>query len=114
MKTITVTFIVAATILCTLPTYSKAEGLPVSKYLEDPEHKNEIFGFYLNALFSGINLANERAKPHLFCFEQGNAESPYEMIDRRIAKLKREKRLNNDATVDEIIMDILIKEHPCN
>ncbi len=113
MKIIIGTLVVAITLFGANFSNSGAEGLPVAKYLEDPEHKNEIVGFYLNAVFSGISLANERANPRLFCMSQGNTESPYEMIDRRIAQLKQDKRLKDDSTVEEIIMDILIKEYPC-
>jgi len=113
MKTIILTLVAGFLLLASLPSESTAEGLPVSKYLEDPEHNNEIVGFYLDAVFSGITLANEHANPRIFCMDQGNAESPYEMIDKRIAQLKQEKRLNDGSTVDEIIMDILIKKYPC-
>ena len=113
MKTISLTLLAAFLLLASLPSDSTAEGLPVSKYLEDPEHNNEIVGFYLDAVFSGITLANKHANPRIFCMVQGNAESPYEMIDKRIAQLKQEKRLNEDLTVDEIIMDILIRKYPC-
>jgi hypothetical protein len=113
MKTIILTLVTAFLLLGSLPSESTADGLPVSKYLEDPEHKNEIVGFYLNALFSGITLANEHANPRIFCMTQENTESPYEMIDKRIAQLKQEKRLNDNSTADEIIMDILIKRYPC-
>src|SRR6185369_5182968 len=113
MKTSIVTLVAAFLLIGALPNESTAEGLPVSRYLEDPEHKNEIVGFYLDAVFSGITLANEHANPRIFCITQGNTESPYEMIDKRIAQLKQEKLLNDDSTVDEIIMDILIKKYPC-
>ena len=113
MKTIIITLVAAFSLLCYLPSEAAAEGLPVSKYLEDPEHKNEIVSFYLNAIFSGITLANEHANPRIFCMDEGNTESPYEMIDKRIAQLKQEKRLKDDSTVDEMIMDILVKKYPC-
>lgn len=93
--------------------FSAAEGLPVSKYLEDPEHKNEIIGFYLEAVFTGIKLANDRITPPLFCMDQENSDSAFTSIDRRIAKLQKEKRLSPEATVDSIMIDILIEEHPC-
>lgn len=94
--------------------FSSAEGLPVSKYLEDPEHKNEILGFYLDAVFTGINLANERIDPPLFCMDQKISESAFTIIDKRIMKLQKEKRLSQGMTVDSIMMDILIDEYPCN
>jgi hypothetical protein len=93
--------------------FSSAEGLPVSKYLEDPEHKNEILGFYLDAVFTGINLANERIDPPLFCMNQDSQESAFDIIDKRLTKLQKEKRLSKDATIDSIMMDILIEEYPC-
>lgn len=93
--------------------FSSAEGLPVSKYLEDPEHKNEILGFYLDAVFTGINLANERIDPPLFCMNQDSQESAFDIIDKRLMKLQKEKRLSKDATIDSIMMDILIEEYPC-
>jgi len=113
MRTVIVTLVAAFALIGALPSESTAAGLPVSKYLEDPEHKNEIIGFYLDAIFSGITLANGRANPPIFCMNQDNTTSPYDMIDRRITQLKQEKRLKDDSTVDEIIMDILIKEYPC-
>jgi hypothetical protein len=113
MKTIIVSLVAAFSFFCALPSYSTGEGLPVSKYLEDSEHKNDILGFYLNAVFSGITLANERANPRIFCMSQENTESTYELIDSRIAQLMQEKRIKDDSTVDEIIMDILIKKYPC-
>lgn len=113
MKIIILTLTAALFLAGFLSHESAAEGLSVSKYLEDPEHKNEIIGFYLNAVFSGITIANEHANPRIFCMDQENADSPYELIDKRIAQLKQEKRLNDVSTVDEIIMDILIKKYPC-
>lgn len=92
---------------------SQADGLPVSKYLEDPEHKDEIIGFYLDAVFTGINLANERISPPLFCMNRQSPESAFAAIDKRILKLKNEKLLSPDKTVDSIMMDILIEEYPC-
>ena len=44
--------------------------------------------------------------------DQGDNEPRYEMIGKRIAQLKQEKKLNDDSTVDEIIMDILIRNIP--
>ncbi len=93
--------------------FSAAEGLPISKYLEDPEHKNEILGFYLDAVFTGINLANERLDPPLFCLDQMRSESAFTIIDKRVMKLKKEKRLSPEMTVDSIMMDILMEEYPC-
>lgn len=90
-----------------------AEGLPVAKYLEDPEHKNDILGFYLEAVFSGINLVNQRIDPPLFCFRESGQESAYAIIDKRIKKLQNEKKLSPDMTIDSIMMDILIEEYPC-
>lgn len=90
-----------------------AEGLPVSKYLEDPEHKNDIMGFYLDAIFKGINLANGRSRPPLFCFKESEQESAFSKIDARISNLKKEGHLSADMTVDSIMMDILIEEYPC-
>lgn len=90
-----------------------AEGLPISKYMEDPEHKNDIVGFYLNAVFSGINLANERISPPLFCMNENGQESAFNKIDNRINKLKKEGRLSAEMTVDSIMLDILIEEYPC-
>ena len=92
---------------------SSAEGLPVSKYLEDPDHKNEILGFYLDAVFTGINLVNERIKPPLFCIDLKSSDSAFTIIDKRIAKLQKEKRLSPDMTVDSIMIDILFEEYPC-
>lgn len=92
---------------------SWAEGLPVSKYLEDPEHKNEIFGFYLDAVSTGINIANGRIKPPLFCLNKDASLFAYDIIDKRIKKLQQEKRLVPDMTVDSIIIDLLIEEYPC-
>ena len=113
MRLIIVTLAAAFLFSCTLPSYSTAEGLPISKYLEDPEHKNDILGFYLNAVFSGITLANERANPRIFCMSQESTESPYELIDNRITQLKKENRIKDDSTVDQLIMDILIQKYPC-
>lgn len=113
MKTMIIALAAAFSLFGPLPSGSAAEGLPVSKYLEDPDHKNEIVGFYLDAVFSGITLANMYANPRIFCMAQSNSESPYELIDKRIAKLKQENKLNDDSTVDEIIMDILIDKYPC-
>lgn len=99
-------------IIAGIPEYAAADGLPVAKYLEDREHKNEIFSFYLNSVFTGINLANNRMKSRLFCME--NAEvSAFEMIDRKINKLRQEKLLNGDMTVDDIMLDVLLEEYPC-
>ena len=102
-----------ASLLLTVSSHTSAEGLPVTKYLEDPEHKNEVILFYLNTLFSGINLANSRLKRPLFCMSDANPESAFEMIDKRIKKLQKEKNLTEDKTVDSIIMDVLIDEFPC-
>jgi hypothetical protein len=109
---------VSAAILVSLFTvlsdgFTSAEGLPVSKYLEDPEHKNEILGFYLDAVFTGINLANERIKPPLFCMDQKKSESAFSAIDKRILQLQKKKQFSPDMTVDSIMMDILIEEYPC-
>jgi len=106
--------VILASLFIMLPAgFSSAEGLPVSKYLEDPEHKNEILGFYLDAVFTGINLVNERIKPPLFCINQNNSESAFTAIDKRIQKLQKEKRLSPEMTVDSIMMDVLIEEYPC-
>src|SRR6185369_11600291 len=113
MRTVIVTLVTTFSLFGALPSESIAAGLPVSKYLEDPEHKNEIIGFYLDAVFSGITIANERVNPPIFCMDLENTVSPYEMIDKRIAQLKQEKRLKDNLTVDEIIMDLLIREYPC-
>ena len=91
---------------------ASANGLPVGKYLEDPTHKDEIISFYLNSVFTGINLVNNRLEKKIFCM--GSAEySAFEMIDRKISKLRTNKRLSDDMTVDEIMLDILIEEYPC-
>ena len=93
--------------------FSSAEGLPVSKYLEDPEHKDEILGFYLDAVFTGINLANQRMESPLFCVNQKKHDSAFTVIDKRIMKLQKENQVTPDMTVDSIMMDILIEEYPC-
>jgi len=100
-------------LLFTGSSYSSAEGLPVSKYLEDPEHKNEVILFYLSTLYSGINLANSRIKPPLFCMAGAEPDSAFTAIDNRIMKLQNEKKLTGETTVDSIMMDILIDEYPC-
>lgn len=107
------TVIIASLFIALTACFSSAEGLPVSKYLEDPEHKNEILGFYLNAVFTGINLVNERIKTPLFCIDRNSSESAFTAIDKRIQKLQKEKRLSADMTVDSIMMDVLIEEYPC-
>jgi hypothetical protein len=105
---------VTLALLCSAGTADlQAEGLPVARYLEDPEHKNDIFGFYLNAVFSGFNLVNERIEPPLFCMTQETPEPAYSLIDRRIKKMQAEKRLREDTTVDSIMLDILMEEYPC-
>jgi len=101
------------TILLTVSSYSSAEGLPVAKYLEDPEHKNEVLIFYLSTLYTGINLANSRANPPLFCVAGAEADSAFAVIDKRIMKLQKENKLTEETTVDSIMMDILIDEYPC-
>jgi hypothetical protein len=94
---------------------SNGEGLPISKYMEDPEHTNDIIGYYLNAFMSGITLANEKAMPKLFCVPEAvAAQGIYVMIDRRIANLQKQKKISNDMSVDSIIMDMLVEEFPCN
>ena len=94
---------------------AKSEGLPVSKYMEDPEHANEIIGYYLNALMSGFTLANEKAMPKLFCVPGGAAElGIYGLIDRRIAKLQKQKKFSSDLSVDALIIDMLVEEFTCN
>lgn len=91
------------------------EGLPVSKYLEDGNHTDDIIGYYLNAFMSGITLANEKAAPKLFCVPGAAAEQGiYVMIDRRIAKLQKLKKLSSDMSIDSIIMDMLVEDYPCN
>jgi len=90
-----------------------AQGLPLERYVADPEHKDEIIGFYLNALLSGMSQANARSRPPLFCLNDGGAAAAYEMLDRRIARLQQEKKLSPDMTVDTIVMDMLIDEFPC-
>lgn len=112
MKTVSLTILVSLFTLLSAGS-PQAEGLPVSKYLEDPEHKDEIIGFYLDAVFRGINLVNARITPPLFCMEQQSPESAFAAIDKRIMKLKKEKSLSPDKTVDSIMMDILIEEYPC-
>jgi hypothetical protein len=100
-------------LLSTITTNSFADGLPVARYLEDPEHKNEVMLFYLSTIFTGINLVNNRIKPPLFCMSSENPSSAFELIDNRIKKLQKEKKLNDDMTVDSIMMDLLVDEFPC-
>ncbi|NVN98508.1 MAG: hypothetical protein HXX17_04220 [Geobacteraceae bacterium] len=108
-----IALIVVSTLIALSHQVVSAEGLPVSKYLEDPEHKNDILGFYLDAIFKGISLANERSKPPLFCFKESGQESAFSKIDARISRLKKEGHLSAEMTVDSIMMDILIEEYPC-
>ena len=112
MKKVTLTILASLSITLSA-VFSSAEGLPVSKYLEDPEHKNEILGFYLDAVFTGINLVNERIKPPLFCLNQNGSESAFGIIDKKIKKLQQEKRLLPDMTVDSIMIDLLLEEYSC-
>ena len=94
---------------------ANGEGLPVSKYMEDSEHASDIIGYYINALMSGITLANEKAVPKLFCVsDAAAAQGIYAMIDKRIAKLKKQKRFSSDMSVDTIVMEMLMEEFPCN
>lgn len=95
------------------PLRASAEGLAVARYLEDPEHQNEFILFYLNTLYAGINLANERMSKPLFCMREDSANSAFMLIDKRIDKLQREKKLTEKTTVDTIVMDLLIEEFPC-
>jgi hypothetical protein len=113
MKKTASILVLSLALLIASNTVVAADGLPVAKYLEDPEHKNDIFGFYLNAVFSGITLANNRLKQPLFCMDQTNPEPAFEKIDKRISKLQKDKRLTADLTVDSIMIDILIEEYPC-
>lgn len=92
---------------------SLAEGLPVTKYLEDPEHKDEVILFYLSNVFAGINLANSRLATPLFCMGGAGPDSAFTMIDKRIKKMQLEKKLTEESTIDSIMMDILIDEYPC-
>jgi hypothetical protein len=96
-----------------LPVHRKQKDCRFQNTYEDPEHKDEIIGFYLDAVFTGINLVNARITPPLFCMEQQSPESAFAAIDKRIMKLKKEKSLSPDKTVDSIMMDILIEEYPC-
>lgn len=94
-------------------TDSLAEGLPVAKYLEDPDHKNEVILFYLSNVFTGITLANSRMATPLFCMRGAGQDSAVTLIDSRIKKMQLEKKLTEESTVDAIMMDILIDEYPC-
>lgn len=105
--------LLAATLLLTTVSHSSATGLPVGKYLEDPEHKNEVILFYLSNVFAGINLANSRMKPPLFCMSGANPDEAFNLIDNRIKKMQAEKKLTENTTIDAIMMDILIDEYPC-
>jgi len=90
-----------------------AQGLPLGRYLADPEHKDDIVGFYLNTLLSGISLANERTDPRLFCLDTERAAHAYELLDNRIARLTKEKKLAEEMPLDVIVMDMLMDEFPC-
>jgi hypothetical protein len=51
-------------------------------------------------------------KSRLFFME--NAEvAAFEKIDRKINKLRQEKLLNGDMTVDDVLMNVLLEEYPC-
>jgi hypothetical protein len=102
-----------AVLLLTISSVSSADGLSVSKYLEDPEHKDQVISFYLNAIFTGINLANSRLEKPLFCMSDASTDSPFARIDSKIQKLQQEKKLHEDMTIESIMMDILIDEFPC-
>jgi len=104
----------AAILTCTMASGpALAEGLPVGRYLADPEHKDDIIGFYLNALLSGISLANDRAKPRLFCLDEEGAGAAYELLDKRIARLQKEKKISEEMPIDIIVIDMLMDEFPC-
>lgn len=113
MKNPVYIIVLSAIMLLAIASHAAAEGLPVSKYLEDPEHKNEIVQFYLSSVYTGIILANSRIAPPLFCMSDANSESPFTLIDKRIQKLQKEKRLTEETTIDSIMMDLLIDEFPC-
>ena len=103
-----------AILTCTLASEpAMAQGLSLGRYLADPEHKDDIISFYLNTLLSGISLANERAEPRLFCLDTERAASAYELLDNRIARLQKEKKLAEEMPIDVIIMDMLMDDHPC-
>lgn len=90
-----------------------AQGLSLGRYLADTEHKDDIIGFYLNSLLSGISLANERANPRLFCLDTERSESAYELLDKRIARLQKGTKLSEEMPIDVIVMDMLMDDFPC-
>lgn len=114
MKRLTV-LLTAALLACSLSAGpASAGGVTVERYVQDTEHKNEVIAFYLNALLSGITLANERAKPPLFCMDNStNKESAFSLLDKRINRLKKENKISADTPLDGLIMDMMIDEFPC-
>jgi hypothetical protein len=102
-----------ALLLSTAP-LAGATGLPISKYLEDPDHQSEVISFYLNAMLSGMTVVNERIRPKLYCVVAdemtGNA---FDLLDERIRKLQAARRLPETMTVDELVLDVLMEEFPC-
>lgn len=114
MKRVTILF-AAALLICGITAGPiTAQGLTVGRYAKDAEHTDEIVAFYLNALLSGITLANEKAVPRLFCMESSqNKEPAFSLLDKRIARLLKEKKISEDTPMDGLIMDMMVDEFPC-
>jgi hypothetical protein len=85
-------------IIAGIPEYASADGLPVGKHFQEPAHKNEVIGFYLNAVFTGIDLETKDGKQTVLPREQ--QKIGFGIIDCKISELRAEKRLSEEMTVD--------------
>jgi hypothetical protein len=110
-----VTLLLAAILLTSLHAGPvAAQGLTVERYLADPQHKDQIILFYLDTLLSGISLANERAKPRLYCFDiNRSGDSAFTVLDNRISTLLQQNKISADTPIDTLVMDMMLEEFPC-
>ena len=93
---------------------ASAGGVTVGRYTMDTEHKDEVLAFYLNALLTGITMTNERARPPLFCMDtRADAEPAFSLLDKRINRLIKEKKISAETPIDGVILDMMMEEFPC-